>query len=167
MLLKIFVAAGIWLAILQIADVAAWGYRKASGRKETDPTVKKVRWLLAALLALTALLVLYKSTPETKRWILYGFGKADTEQPSEIKIVRMAVIYLAVFKYGDLSAKLYEWLCRKTDTPTTQECRLKSKTVRWVTTAILLAFVSIIASLGFFGILFVLIGIAVLAMFLE
>ncbi|MEY8428704.1 hypothetical protein AALA00_13535 [Lachnospiraceae bacterium 46-15] len=167
MLLKIFVAAGVWLAVLQITDIVVWGYKRVSGRKEADPTVKKIRWGLAVLLALVAALAFHRSTLEIKNWILYGFGKADPEQPQMLKIARMAVIYLAVFKFGDLAAKFYEWLCRKTDPHMTLEYRMHNKTVRWVITAMLLICVSIIATLGFFGILFALIGFAVLALFLK
>ena len=152
MLLKMFVAAGVWLAALQISDITAWGFRRALGRKETDPVVKKIRWGLAGLLVLAAVLAFYRSAPE---------------KPRMLKIVRMAVIYLAVFKFGDLTAKSHEWLCRKTDAPITQEYRTHNKMMRWGTTAALLIFVSVIASLGFFGILFAMVGLAILALFLK
>ena len=167
MLLKTFVAAGVWLAALQISDITAWGFRRALGRKETDPVVKKIRLGLAGLLVLAAVLAFYRSAPEIKNWILYGFGKAAPEQPRMLKIVRMAVIYLAVFKFGDLTAKSHEWLCRKTDVPITPEYRTHNKMMRWGTTAALLIFVSVIASLGFFGILFAMVGLAILVLFLK
>ena len=68
MLLKMFVAAGVWLAALQISDITAWGFRRALGRKETDPVVKKIRWGLAGLLVLAAVLAFYRSAPEIKNW---------------------------------------------------------------------------------------------------